>query len=208
MYTPDQDQISDFNIQNIRQFVKFWGPLANIKVLEHGKAAEIVYLTELNIKTDLTEDNIRKLVRWKDPLRLTHTFSTDPHVGRSNPKVERILQNIGSLNDFRRGDLSEEEIKKVVDKIFPHGVVYQVFLLHIAKPHLYPIVDQHVFRSYLTHKKITLELTWETYAGYRKYFSELAGELGIEEIPVNIPELKKIDNALMSFGQFLNKYSK
>lgn len=206
MYTPDINEISEFNIRDISQFVEFWSPLANIKVFEHGNPAEIVYLSELNIDADLTENNIRKLVRWKDPLRLTQPVMTDSDNGRSNPKVEKILKSIKSLNDFRHDVLTDDEIRKVVAEIFPNGVVYPVFLLHIAKPHLYPIVDQHVFRSYSVHKKVKFEITWETYDDYRKYFSELASGLGIEEVSANVSQLKEIDNALMSFGRFLQMF--
>lgn len=207
MYTPRQEELLKFDIRNIGPFVEFWSQFANTKVFEQGGKTQIDYIAELNLGADLTEGNVRKLVRWKDPLRLTHTILTDPENARSNPKVDRILQNIGSLNDFRRGVLTEAEIKAVVDEIFPGGFVYKIFLLHIAKPHLYPIADQHVFRSYSVHKKVTAEITWETYEGYREYFSKLACELGVEEVSENVEQLKKIDNALMAFGQFLNKYN-
>lgn len=208
MFAPNLKEITNFNVSNIGQFVEFWSQFTNIRVCVHNTDIPIDYFAELNIGNDLTEENIRRLVRWKDPLRLTHLVMTNSDNGRSNPKVDRILENINSLNDFRRGVLTEDAIKNVVAKIFPHGVVYQIFLLHIAKPHLYPIADQHVFRSYSTHKQAEKEIAWATYAGYRSYFSELAGELEVKEIPDNILRLKEIDNALMAFGKFLKMLQK
>ena len=44
------------------------------------------------------------------------------------------------------------------------------------------------------------------YAAYRDYFTEIARSLGITETIGNLRELKRIDNALFVFGQFLKAY--
>ena len=94
----------------------------------------------------------------------------------------------------------------------------RIFLFHICKPYKYPIIDRHVVRAYNCHtnaefnEELDLDRNWEHYMGYRKYFFRIANAYYHNdnyEWNMNDTEwLKKIDNALMAFGQFLNKNNK
>ena len=94
----------------------------------------------------------------------------------------------------------------------------RIFLFHICKPYKYPIIDRHVVSAYNCHtntefivENVNLnEANWEHYMGYRKYFFEIANAYynhndDYEWNQNDTERLKKIDNALMAFGQFLGK---
>jgi len=126
--------------------------------------------------------------------------------GQPNNRVVRVLDALGTINGFRQGIVSTSAMREMVAGLFPSGFVFQVFIMHIARPHIYPIADQHVFRAYGVHRGIEPHTTWDTYLGYTQYFAEIARSLEIDRSPENTAPLKRIDNALMVFGQFLKSY--
>jgi hypothetical protein len=201
-----------FDVSRARQFVDFWSGFYtyNVTIAPTSKDP-INYFSELNLQSDLTEQNLRRLLRWKDPRYLSDPMLTKAElVGREqNQKLQRALECLGELNKFRRDLVSEEEMRRTTDKVFPKGLVYQVFLFNIAKPYSYPIADQHVFRAFGVHKNFNFKprVSWDEYMRYRSYFSEIAKALSLEEALHHVPELKKIDDALMVFGQFLKAYN-
>ncbi len=62
MFILDKSKFVDFDLTNAEQFVNLWS-----NYYEYTLKDENVYIKELNIKNDLTEDNVKKLLRWKDP---------------------------------------------------------------------------------------------------------------------------------------------
>ena len=90
--------------------------------------------------------------------------------------------------------------------MFPSGFVWQIFLLHVAKPNVYPIADENVFRAFSLHTGAGVKEEWETYVAYSKYFTQIAEKLGVPCTVENLSQLKRIDNALLIFGQFLRAY--
>jgi hypothetical protein len=160
-------------------------------------------LSELGIGKNLTEENLRRLLRWKDPHYLTHIHSG---TGEPNPKVVKALNQLDAINRFRNGESAEVDIRQIAAQVFPNGIVWQVFLLHVAKPHIYPIADENVFRVCSLHTGLGVTQDWETYAAYCKYFEQIADKLIVQRTIENIVQLKRIDNALVVFGQFLRSY--
>ena len=79
---------------------------------------------------------------------------TGPNRGQRNEMVARAINALPLLNRLRRGEISEADARAAVSGVFPTGIVFQVFLLHIARPHVYPIADQHVFRTYGVHRVV------------------------------------------------------
>jgi hypothetical protein len=206
MFTLNQDEMAEFDIERAADFVTFWSQFNDYRITIRGTENPIDYFAELNLGADLTEENARRLLRWKDPHRLTQIILTGPNSGQQNQGVEKALQALPSLNDFRRGAVTEVAIRETVANVFPNGAVFQIFLLHIARPYQYPIADQHVFRAYALHNAQSPTITWDTYTGYRNYFSQIAQTLEIQEVPANMRELKRIDDALNAFGKFLKSY--
>jgi hypothetical protein len=186
--------------------VDFWSQFYRYEVKDATDKTIIDYFSELNLGTNLTDQNVRRLLRWKDPRHLTDPKLEGTHAGERNDNVDRVLARMGDINRFRRDGASEDEMRKTVTEIFPVGTIFQVFLFNIAKPHRYPIADQHVFRTFGVHKNLTPTVSWDGYLSYRSYFSQIAKALIVDELPANVRALKKIDDALMSFGQFLKAY--
>lgn len=207
MFVLNPSDIPSFDLGNAPNFVEFWNRFYEYETtLPGGEKEEIDYFSELSPGGDLSEQNVRRLLRWKDP-----RFLTDPKKGTSQPndKVQRVLGKLSIINSFRRGEKTEDEMKSVAEIIFPaRTIVWRVFLLHIAKPHMYPIADQNVFRSYRLHTAKPEPLTWRDYAEYISYFARIADTMEITRTIENLRELKRIDNALYVFGQFLAAYYK
>jgi hypothetical protein len=169
------------------------------------------YFAELNIGNDLTEQNVVQLLRWKDPRMLTHPRKAD---GEPNPRVTRVLEQMSSLNRFRHGDLTTDKFQAITHNIFPNGIIWQLFLFHLARPADWPIADQHVFRSYSVLFNAAVPDSIATFASYSKTFQELAARLrrglGIDDDDqaLVVRTNKRLDNALFAFGQFLATYDR
>jgi hypothetical protein len=123
-----------------------------------------------------------------------------------NPRVVKVVASLGEINRFRKDQKSNGDPLQKIGLIFPNGVVWGAFLLHIAKPHVYPIADQNVFRAWSMHTGLKDEQSWETYVAHRDYFTGIAGALELTLTRGNLRELKRIDDALFVFGQFLRTY--
>jgi hypothetical protein len=207
MYTISLSDIAKFDLADAPCFVDFWNQFYEEgapTVL--GTQERIDYFAELNLGSNLTEENVRRLLRWKDPHQLTHRILSGPNEGRDNPRVVKVLADLTAINRFRNGQSTEEEMRRKAEQIFQSGIVFRAFLLHIARPHEHPIGDENVFRAYSLHTGQQLEDTWDTYAGYSDYFRRIARAMGVAQRADNIRELKRIDNALLTFGQFLRTY--
>jgi len=218
VFIPNSNQLKEFDLNKARQFVGYWGELYSYDSVKCFNTEEkIEYIKELNIGYQLTENNIKRLLRWKDPMMLTEKILSGPYKGRANPRVSKVLDSRESINEFREGNSSKEEFKKVTKEIFPNGFVWQVFLFHIARPFEFPIADRNVFQSFSVQKQTKLPGDWEGYQNYVDYFFQIAIAANIiSEKPKGdepnlkdiVRELKKVDNALFIFGQFLNSYGK
>jgi hypothetical protein len=119
VYTLNLPEIAQFNIADAPRFVDFWsqfykdsttvfqatkegsehdnsssakpgdGQTASTKSRQKKNAAIIDYFSELNVGNDLTDENVRRLLRWKDPTRLTEVIK-----GRPNAKVVSVLKSV------------------------------------------------------------------------------------------------------------------
>jgi hypothetical protein len=203
---PALTDVATFDLAKASEFVEFWSQFYDYRVTVFGSKQEIDYFSELNIGNDLTAENVRRLLRWKDWQRLSERILSGPNEGHENPRVMRVLANLGTINQFRKDQATNGESLQILADMFPNGAIWGAFLLHIAKPNVYPIGDQNVFRAWSLHKGLEAEQNWETYVAYRDYFREIATALGITETIGNVRELKRIDNALFVFGQFLKAY--
>ncbi len=179
-----------------REFVEFWQQFYQSKVPDE------VYQTNLNVGAELTGENISQLWRWKNERY-------------GSPLIEPTQAILEDINRFRNlehiDEAKEREFWQRVATITP-GIVWQVFLFHMARPQDYPIFDQHVVRAYLA---LTTGYLWRnpgevgapcynferfssSYSGYRSFFFNLVEEAGS-------PEPKQVDRALWAFGRHLKR---
>jgi len=209
MYTINLSDVPRFDLTNARTFIDFWSQLyRGDDTMALGTKEPIDYFAELNVASNLTEENVHRLLRWKDPHKLTHRILSGPNEGQNNPRVARVLGSLDILNQFRNFRISEAEVKRAVEQVFQSGIVWNAFLLHIAKPHVYPIADQNVFRAWKHHMGAKDEQTWQTYSQYCDYCGQIAKAAGVDRTMTveTIHKLKRIDDALFVFGQFLRDY--
>ena len=215
MFVINNNQIREFDINKAREFVDYWGEphtFASVKCYDSDE--EVNYIEELNIGHRLTEQNIKRLLRWKDPRILTEKILSGPDEGKDNKKVLKVLERRDDINQFRESSIGTgiDDFKRVTREIFPVGFVWPIFLFHIARPHEFPIADRNVFKSYSLHKQAKIPENWTEYEDYIDYFFQIAiaanivsenprgDELNLIEI---LEELKRVDNALVAFGQFV-----
>lgn len=216
MFILDIKQFEEFDLNSAEQFVNYWSKHYSYDTIKAFDSNEVIhYINELNLGNNLTEQNIKRLLRWKDPRMLTEEKISEPNKGKKNEKVLRVIEKTDSINKFRQRKINEKEFKTETEMIFPSGFVWQIFLFHIARPFEYPIADQNVFRAFSTQKHTAIPKDWEGYAHYMDYFFQIAISYGIitkkpkghePEIKEIVKKLKKVDNTLFAFGQFLSSY--
>jgi hypothetical protein len=69
MFTLNQKAFADNSLENIEDFVSCWSFF--YKETPSDRSGDpIHYLEELYLNENLTEENIRKLLRWKSPRHL------------------------------------------------------------------------------------------------------------------------------------------
>lgn len=212
MFVLDTNKFTDSDLANAKEFVSFWSKYYSSTTKIYKSEERISYIKELNLRNELTQENVARLLRWKDHQRLTEANPLNP----SNPKVKSVLQKVDDINSFRRSENNETKFWNIVQGIFPKGFTWPVFLLHIARPYEYPIADQNVFRSFsiLTNNGTPKDL--EGYKNYKSFFFNISKSAGFIKTPPTgnesniytiVAALKKVDNALFVFGKFLNAYA-
>jgi hypothetical protein len=178
----------------LREFIEFWSQL-----YDEGKYPDSIYEANLNKNGKLQKDNVIPLLEWKNGQPLS----------KAKEKIAlKIINNLQNFNNFRTLKIvNQQEFEnfwELVSNIVKTGLVWKVYLLHIARPNDYPIVDQHVLRAYhyLTNGKITEPpQTLQTYNSYKNFFFKIVEESGKKP--------REVDKALMTFGQFLaSQFSK
>ena len=175
-----------------KDFVEFWS-----KKYEAGKYTdEEYYAPFLNMQKDLTEEAIDKLFEWK-----TGGWKTPPY-----KKLDIVKDRLEELNELRHSDyLSREnmdEIKKWwewTDNFWPSGYVWDIFLLHVARPDVFAIFDERTFQAWKYIEGKDYSEIWRCELdGYLDYCDLV---FGMCERTGKSP--RDVDRAMFSFGGFL-----
>ncbi|MCK4628553.1 MAG: hypothetical protein KAT56_06090 [Sedimentisphaerales bacterium] len=212
MYVLKPDEFCNYDLSNINQFINLWNRYYDEEApgdVENNEAID--YINELNLGNSLTRENIIRLVTWKGQWQ---TNQITDFIDNNNDALNKF-KDFRNCNPEENGN--ENDFKRFTSRIFHGGTVIRIFLFHICKPYKYPIIDQHVVRTYNCHmnakfnETLDLDRNWEHYLRYRKYFFEIANAYynhddDYEWNQNDTKRLKRIDNALMAFGQFLKKY--
>lgn len=213
MFFLQPGHFGQFDKKKLRDFVCSWEKLYQDNINIYGYEKVIDYFSELNIDGTLSKDNVIRLLRWKDPKYLTDTICSGPNKNKENERVKRVLDSLSEISKFRNDEIKESEFLETTKRIFSSGIIWKLFLFHIARPLEYPIADQHVFRVYALHRKEAKPQSFDQYLEYKCYFDELATSF-LEAVGKNdasrierLRERKRLDNALVAFGQFLKKYT-
>jgi hypothetical protein len=202
VFTLNRNDFRGADTHRLVEFVECWE--------RYYAGNDLEYCAALALGNDLTEQNIARLLRWKDPRFLTQPGPDDS----PNQRVERVLERTSSINDFRNGRIAVDDFEKITHSIFPNGIIWQLFLFHLARPKDWPIADRNVFHSYSVLFDSNVPKTFVAYSSYADAFNKLASLLrsavGIDnsDLLQVVMTNKRLDNALVSFGQFLGTYDR
>ena len=215
MYVLNRHKFAVADIRGLEKFVVCWERFYRDNVQLPNSDIPINYLDELNLHGDLSKQNIIRLLRWKDPRFLTHP--KQPKTGRIEPnsRVRQVLDRISVINRFRNGKITKKDFSKVTEDLFPSGsIIMPLFLFHVARPWEWPIADQHVFRAYSKLFKKPVPTSIESFDMYIRQFNELASQLRnstgvrVSDRKEVCASNKRLDSALMAYGQFLGEYDR
>ncbi len=201
MFVFEKNEFSNCDLQSVLRFVRCWE--------RYYRGDDDLYSKALNVGGDLQEDGIIVLLRWKDPTYLNHPLKKNDE---PNQRVIKVLEQLPAINKFRSGSLSTSDYQSITATLFPSGIIWQLFLFHIARPAEWPIADQHVFRAYSRLFSQQQPTSIDSFSSYKESFATLAGKL-FEQASIDstdplavVQARKRLDNALVAYGQFLKKY--
>ncbi len=175
-------------------FISFWG--------RFYRDQDNKYENHIKHEGLLEAIDIRHLLEWKNQSKLS---GPKRKVARRAEKELDTFRKLRSQSEINSKELSD--FWHTVSCIVKSGIVWKAFLFHIARPSEYPILDQHVVRSYhylstRERKEIPKNATKEEYLelvkNYGIFFRKLKSMSGKED--------REIDRALLCFGQFLKQY--
>ena len=201
MFVLDRHEFNNCNLESVPRFVQCWE--------RYYRGDDKLYFDALNVSGDLRPDGLFALLRWKDPTYLSHPLKKN---NEPNHRVIKVLEQLPKINEFRNGSLSASDYQSITATLFPNGIIWQLFLFHIARPAEWPIADQHVFRAYSRLFAHDPPTSIDTFCSYKHSFATLAEHL-FEQSPIEssqplviVRARKRLDNAMVAYGQFLKKY--
>ena len=170
---------------DINSFIDFWSKL-------YYYPLENLY-NETIIKKQFEIDDIQRLYIWKNGMNLSKKKQQSLDL-KIKPKL--IL-----INDYKQND--DWSIEDFQNEFGDLSAVWKIFLLHIIKPEIYPIYDQHINRAFnyiheLPYSEISANISNKNKElFYFNTYLEFVNKLK----DVN---LKKFDEAFFAFGKFIN----
>jgi hypothetical protein len=180
------------------EFIKFWSQFYNDpKNLDRKYYFPHIF----PINRSLNPNDLEKLFEWKNGMPLS---------GNKKKALKLAIKRLDEINNFRRLDrISKKDIKLffkfVSENIIRSGIVWRIFVLHIARPKELPMIDRFNFKAIeflKTHKnkQINNSQSIEEYLQFKKTFNNL--------VVKSSQNYREVDKALMVFGQFLDNPSK
>lgn len=171
---------------DMNAFIESWSKF-------YGYGKDSLYKENI-IEAQLSEYNLLKLYEWKNGSELSEL--------KLKSFNEHILVNLNRINKLRlEPSIRKDEFLKEFQSI--KGAVWKIFLLHILKPHQFPIYDQHIHRAYnymhgLPIEAVTNDIKQEHKIDfYFEYYLPFVKS-------INVSDLKKMDEAFFAFGKLLN----
>ena len=163
----------------VQVFIDYWASRYSYKL-------ESVY--KENIGKKLTSEKLLRLYEWKNGGKISHS------------KLTSIQENYIGNKTFELEELKN----KYLNKNNPGGPIWNIFYLHCIEPKVFPIFDQHTYRSMYFIKEITIKEIPNTKKEiYKIYCNEYIPFYSVFEL-----EKREIDKALFTFGQYLKAVKK
>lgn len=174
-------------VQDLDKFIDYWSEL-------YKRELDEKYLKNIN-KSKFSEEDIISLFEWKNGMTLSNL--------KRESLEKNIIKKLAIINEYKSRETINtddflEEFKSV-------SAVWRIFLLHTIKPNTYPIYDQHVHRAYnIVHDLPFEEVNSEMKDSEKLKFYTDTYLPFIDTLKAKF-DLKKVDEALVSFGQFFRK---
>lgn len=174
-------EIAQFVTASQDDFVSFWSMQYRYE-LEH--------LYDNNIGKPLTEARVWDLYKWKN--------GTWKIANNKQQSIRTVylpeLTNIPKLANIQDG---KEYLAKLTG-----GAIWDIFWLHCVNPDLFPIFDQHTYRSMskieaLSQTKISAYRPKKIYAYFEQYIPFTKKFMSVSS--------RELDKALFAYGRFLKK---
>lgn len=174
--------------ENFQSFIDSWAKLYTF-------SNESFYKRSIS-KQYYTEIDIQNLFVWKNGMRLSRL--------KQKSLDQKIKSKLDFINQLKGLNFDIEVFR---DEFSNLSTVWKIFLLHIIKPNKYPIYDQHIHRAFLyINKEKWNEVSNTSLNNKQKeefYFNRYLPFI----ISQKIKDIKKLDEALFAFGQFLNTHN-
>lgn len=174
------------NNTSFNNFVSYWSSFYYYDL-------ENLYNNTIN-NAQFTSKCLFDLFKWKNGMKLS--------LLKRISLESKIISKLDFINLSKSSGVNLEEFNTVFNNV---SAVWRIFLLHIINPHKYPIYDQHIHRAFnfingldITNisstlsDKVKLEFYFETYLKF------------IESQTDTDINMKRLDEALFTFGQFIN----
>ena len=176
---------------DLDEFVEVWSKAFNYPNMDSYTS---------NISKEIIElSDLRKLFVWKNGMPLSERKSISFEV-----KILSKLSVINQLKAVWESQMFNKEFEEI-------STVWKIFLLHIIRPEDYPIFDQHVYRAYkyIVDQTENAELPYYDKTKFKIYNDKyLPFYLKCKAQMSNRFASKSLDEALWTFGKFLNEYPK
>ncbi|WP_320112038.1 hypothetical protein [Draconibacterium orientale] len=174
------------NVLDLNQFVEFWSRL-------YSYPLENLYNERIK-KNMFDNEDIQNLFVWKNGMDLSLLKQNS-----IDGKIKLKLKLINELKTQKNVDL--ESFKNKFSNL---TTVWKIFLLHIIKPDKYPIYDQHIHRAfnYIHNEDYSrISSSYPSNNEKEKFYFNTYLPFIKKQKHIN---LKKLDEAFFSFGQFIN----
>jgi len=174
---------SDKNVSR-QDFIDFWSKYYVYTSVER------LYLDRIHNEI-FSKDDIEKLFEWKNGMKI------NGHK-QKQASVDKIVSRLKIINELKN-NFDFVLFKRYFNDL---GAIWQLFILHIIQPEIFPIFDQHVYRAHLFISKEIIEDIKEDKNFKLKYFYEVYLPF-YNNFKTDIGNDRQADMALWAFGKFL-----
>lgn len=183
---------------NIKDFIDCWE-----KFYDEGRYPDKIYFDCIS-KNKWRIGDLDKVFEWKNGSKLSE---------RKLEILQKVYKNLDKINAFRDKNSPTERdfhdfYRNISCNIISSGLVWRIFLIHISHPDKYPMIDKFNFIAYEFLKNNNLLkkaddiLRREQLQAYQRFTDFFI------KINKSVNNYRKVDKALMAFGQFLSDPSK
>ena len=174
-------EVAKFESATPVDFVSFWS-----KQYQY----DLEYLYNDNIGLPLTNDRVWHLYKWKN--------GSEKIAAQKQKSIQTVyisqLENIPNLKTHREG---QDYLATLSG-----GAIWAIFWLHCVNPQLFPIFDQHTYRSMARiealptaeipdNRKAKIAAYFQLYIPFTKKFKDTSD--------------RELDRALFAYGRFLKR---